>query len=579
MKKPLLSLLLLALGPFTIFSQEAVIPNGTFRPLDTLQCPFQPDSMVVWPVGWRLYQTQNNRWDGPIDSSHCISVALNELNSAVVGLQQVDPEKALFVRQSLPGEAGLLLSPDYIYELSASSIVDTSLTLSRANNCENELCSGIIAVVEIPDEAGTGTAQRLHRAHFDEPSFYGSSRASACLVTEYFPQNILRELIFKFTFEQLTPQSRLSLGFVGFEYPFFGINEVEELVFPPSAFSGESYRADFYEVARPGGSFYETPYLFMHEREVYPSSENITYIEARPEVPTDEAVSLEATIDRYQSLHFQPYTAIRGALVSPDDTIRHQFTLVGEGAEWCFLNGIELIVSDGAEVEFRSGTIHFAGLNSCMMFRDGGALRIPDNTRFVYGQDAKGALGLNKGGTIRIGRNSELVINNTLILANFLSGADRQVYMELNPGSRLTFGENARLIRQGHLQTGQMRLNVFMKGGILDDGNLSAYDRRLINRIYPDKNAILPADHLWILGNPARDQLVANIFNQQTEIVPARWMLHNLQGQLIRGGRFDARSGLNKLTIGLDGFAEGMYLLSAQLGQQPAAIRKVVVHR
>lgn len=576
MKKVLFpAMLMLAICSSSLLAQHLSFPNHDLRAMASIACPFNPDSTVVWPVGWMIYQTENDQWDGEVDSTRCISMIETSDLHPMVSLTSIDMDKALFIRQSHRGEDGIQLAPDFVYSLTGSINLSGTDTLSMGYTCAGDVCSGMIVVVEIPDESGVGMTRRVHKSVFERHS--QGINASTCLVTEYFSENILREVILKVKFA--TPPEGIGMTMYGIfsEAPFLGeVAGVEELVFTESTFTGEGYQANIENVAHPQNSFIDAPYLFLHEREVYPNVANLTYIEGRPEPPIAEPAELRVSVNPYQGIHFQPYTGIRGALVSPDDTLRHTLTLVNDGGDFCFPFVVELVVSDGAEVEFRSGHVDFQGPNSCIMFRDGGALVVPNNTRFVYGSEGLGALGLDKGGTIQIGKQSELVLNNTVVLSNFKTGADRQVYVELNPGSRLTFGQNAHLIRKGHVQTGQMKLNIYMNGGVLDDSHLSLAERQLIHRIYPDEEA---NDNDWvkILGNPVEGPLKLAV-SSIAQNLPASWSVYDMSGRRLADGQFPVDEKQHFQEILLPQVTAGMYILEMELGGERISKRFVKVH-
>lgn len=579
MKKLLFLLLILFLSSSNTFSQSLDIANSNFRFVEEINCPFHPLEKVTWPSRWMLYQTLDDTWNGPVDSSICISGRLVEDPTLefAIDLSQIDRSRALFVRQQFEGEKGIVLRENAIYESSVSIRLPPEDSLLIGNFCETNVCSGVILSVEIPDENGTATASRINTTNFSSPN-PNNYRASAgsCLITEYFPEgNVLRNVVLKFRFEDERLDTNLRLRYANI-YDLFSnfesVNLVEELVFPESTFDGTTYMARMEEVALPAAKPEFGAFLLLHEEGTYPKPGNETYIEARPEIPTSEPAQLRVRLTDYEPLHVQPYTELRGALVQENDTARHQLTLVGENSELCLASIIELVVGPGAELEFRSGNIEFAGPNSCIMLRDGGALSIPDNTRFVYGR-GEGALGLDKGGTIRIGHNSELVINNTAILANFVDGPDRQVYMDLLPGSRLTFGEKSRLIRKGHVEDGHMLLNVYMKGGLLDDRNLSARDRRLIRRIYP--NDTQDQDWVRLLGNPTHRRLGFSVEVLQND-ASIYWQVQDLNGRPLQQGRLNTLPGWNEHTIELGDSPTGLYILQVQ-GPSGTTTRKFIV--
>ena len=66
---------------------QAQIPNSNLKDLSAIPCPFDSSVEVAQPDYWRLYQTLDGNWDGPIDSTICISV---EQISSLYGGIRVD---------------------------------------------------------------------------------------------------------------------------------------------------------------------------------------------------------------------------------------------------------------------------------------------------------------------------------------------------------------------------------------------------------------------------------------------------------------------------------------------------------
>ena len=105
---------------------------------------------------------------------------------------------------------------------------------------------------------------------------------------------------------------------------------------------------------------------------------------------------------------------------------------------------------------------------SCLMFRNGASIQVADNGHLAYGKNGIGVLGLGSGGTIKIGKNASLTINNRIsIIKNPNSVYSGDIYMNLNKGSNLIFGQGASISNDEKSLNGG-HLCIYMNGGELD---------------------------------------------------------------------------------------------------------------
>jgi len=204
-----------------------------------------------------------------------------------------------------------------------------------------------------------------------------------------------------------------------------------------------------------------------------------------------------------------------------------------------------------------SGHIEFHGTTSCMIFKNRGNLTVAENTTFQYGNGGEGMLAICDGSTINIKKGGSLIIDNHMVLKTTGKKEDQQVFMELNPGSMLKFDENAKLSHVGLHP--EMRLNVYMKGGILEDHLLSETERKLINKIYPEPDA---QNNLMLSPNPASEYCNVSLIVENDGEVSLK--IIDMSGRLVQYFNKKIQKGYNEFEIDLHGLSTGMYLLKIE---------------
>lgn len=538
----------------TSLLQAQLLPNPTLI-TTTLPCPFDPSVEVTQPVGWRLYQTLDGKWDGPIDSTVCVSVEQLYIWGAIkIDLDQIDAARPLFIRCLLDDDNKIPLTPDWLF-LAQGYLEQGQVQLNQSNQCENGICTGVIAGIEIPDETGDSTQLRQYVGPYED--FYYAAY-STCMPTEKFSENYLREFIFKIQADtSATPPQDFSVtaSYMNLEM-MYEIGHIFDVTVPEFLWTGQEYHADLQYFSFDG--WYN--YLFMYGADTYPSLANPHFIDATPEENSPEPKVINLQVNEFESAYFQPFTYLRGGLVEGSDSVRHEANLVNLGGNLC-LNFIELIFEQNTSYVHHGGQIDITGSSGCMQFRNGGALEVADGATLHYGQQGHGMFALRTGGTIKIGKGATLLIDNTLALFPYRSDpADpetRQVYMELNPGATLAFGPHARIMRKFNPEE-DMRLNIYMNGGALDLGNLPAEDRALLNLIYPSPAPNI-AGNILLSPNPASDVLQCRYLAEGPSEL--RLEVVNSQGQALRQLVFETGKGYNFLEIPVADLAKGWYAL------------------
>ncbi len=464
--------------PFKLLHQEASYCN--------------PNEQIMVPDHFRVYQTVNDLWDAPVDSTRCFSFEGKPI-SAVLDLSPMDFQRPLFIQFLFDS---LMLLPDTIYDfyLNASYFHLNQLPVEYGIDCSNGVCTGFLAGVEIPDETGTGTTLRWYEMSTGPENY---DYFSYCFLTERFG-GTLRYLIFKLTLNDvLPPNAKLELFWGGVEIQWaLTFNAPNPLVATEDYFNGTSYDVDLIDFAP---DIYYNSMLFKYPDTTYPSSQNLGYydVEIFPNKPSPQVINLIAD-DNLQVL-FQPFTTLRGGLVE-GDTLRHQVNFIANGLTMCLGLIIDLIFDDGASFIYRSGDIRFLNHKACFMFRRGSRLKIDDGATFHYGNHKLGILAIYPDARLEFGRNATLIMDGRMMLFGYPHAPDMELHIELHPGQKLVFTEHARLMRVGWAYA-PVHLNVHMLGGELDDSRLSPADRSLIRRIYPDVSGRLD-QHVHISPNP-----------------------------------------------------------------------------
>ncbi|MCR9099164.1 MAG: T9SS type A sorting domain-containing protein [bacterium] len=565
--KKLYSLLLASCFGLCALHAQSLLENIYYNDLESRPCPYDESETVLWPVGWEIYQTANGLWDGPVDSTRCITVEADGFNPTI-DLGQIDPEQPLFIRSTDIQNPWLV--PNHIY-LSASNVQpNTGSILKLGTDCPGGLCSGLITRINIPAETEGERSDRTYKAGIDSDNF--NYYIESCITTERFEDQFLEAFVVKFTFdeEDLSGQI-LRLFYSDVEGTYDEANLFSQLIFPEWSFTGASYDATIGDVVE--GEPWAANYLGIYADTTYPSTDHPFFIEAQPEINPATPQELNLYTGDFGNLRFQPFTQVRGALVEGSDTVRHELNIINEGMDWCLGVIIDLVFDGSTNLVYGGGHLDFGGETACLMFLNGSELEVQPGTDLHYGADGDGLLGLGKGGQIVLGKDSRLFINNRVVLWNHEVSPDNQTYIDLQPGNHLEFGPLSRLERVGVQETGIL-LNVYMNGGTLDDSGLSPEDRLLINRIYP-KVAPRLLDNISVFPNPVGAELQWAYVADRAGTV--QWSCHNALGKIVREGAVSVSRGRNIFTAPFD-VPAGVYYLTVEAEEQRGTLPFVKPH-
>lgn len=539
------------------------IANHRFQDFEYRPCPYDESTTLYLPVGWELYRTLNDEWDGLRDSTACIGLVpdSNDATLSIVGMSTTRP---VFLRALITDENKPQLTPNWTYDISfyiqynASGILDFQ--------CADGDCSKLILGVEIPNADTTGTVLRQYDIEAS------SGQYEFCMGTEYFEENYLREVVLQLNFRQDTLTEHEVTFREFFSIPSFTVNLLPEtVVAPPWSFDGDSTYT--FSLNEAMGSTNYSGFLLTHDENSYPEIGNTTYYELAPAFPSEGQQTLNVYVDEAFPLIFAPFTSIRGSLREGSDSLRNTIHLFLPDQEIC-LPFVDIGFDTPVFLHPGSSGISFFSQQSCFSFSHGAQLAIGQDMDIVYGENSIGQLALGVDGRIVLEPNSSLMINNLLGLLDHHGLPTDQAWVELPRGSRLSFGPDARLMKKGAFaETGYMKLNVLMNGGELDDHYLSPEERSLINRVYPP--GITHTTHpIRIMTNPVNQQLDYEL------TIPAettfQWHLINAHGRTVKQGQKGAPKGISFHSIPVDDLPSGIYCLQVKVNNQ-FVVEKIVV--
>lgn len=538
-----------------------------------MTCTFDNTVTINAYKDWLVYQTLDDHWNGPIDSTICIS--LRSIPSEGIDLQTVDIERPIFIRSKLTESNKVWLQPNYIYDANAGAnyFGNNNASFQGGTDCADNFCSGIIVGIQIPDESGNSTAMRWYT---DVPGADASDgRFSTCIPTEYFDDNYIREFIIKLSLApntSLDKRVRLQRGRLDAGWsPYY----IDEVIADPSTFVDTSYNVPLYLVGYQNGPIWPAPnYLLLYtDMNSYPSSSSPAYVEARPSVNTPDPQTINLIVSDWETFIPQPFAILRGALVEGSDSIRHQVNLVNHTGDICMGGPVDFVFEDDTKYIHQGGHVNMEGLSSCMMFRNGGTFEVAEGTTMQYGQDGRGILALRSGGQLQLDKGSTLLFDGTLWLQGIPTAKhpDPQFYLDLKPGTSLIFGEHAIVLNANSISP-DVKLNVYMNGGTLDDSHLSADERLLIHQIYP-KPVERFSDNIKLLGNPITSVAPFEYISLGQEQLMLE--LYDLQGRYIAKKNYNTAEGYNRFEYDMSDMATGIYLANIKGNNGHATLKMV----
>lgn len=542
MKKNLSLLVCFLCLHFNIKAQTLPVPlNSNFSGAYLDTCLYDATQNVYVIPQWEVYQTTNDLWDGQRDTTHCIDAyTLGSGTTMTIPLLDIDPTKGLFVKSSISNGNAYPLLKNNIYRESldyyGANFIDT------ASICPEFVCTGAFIGVNIPDSTGLDTVIRWHKGIITN----NGQGPEFCFLTEKFDYNALQHIYFRFQVQTpINPNGSIIIYNTDImSMGMFPINLITHIDAPFNQY----YFGNF-----------DNSIIQYHDT-TYPSPNHISYIDVTP-VPQSTQVQM---INLYpqSGVFFQPFTAVRGDTVVGGNGIRHNL-------HWWLNNTscfpfIEVISEDKDIVTFqKQAKIEFGAHQSCMFFKKGSQMHFTDEVKFDYGQGAMGMLAWEEGMELKMDRGTELILHNQLMLKSLQ--ANTNVRIILPSGSKLRFSPTAGIHPTPGSPNQNVKLEVYMKGGILDDSQLSQEYKDKIIRIY-DKPMEDWAENVTIYPNPSNQEVYLKVTLAQNSFIELE--LNDSEGHILRTWTENLQKGENTVPLPAQTLARGIYFIKAKLGNE-----------
>ncbi|MDB5284350.1 MAG: hypothetical protein JWO06_3425 [Bacteroidota bacterium] len=407
--------------------------------------------------------------------------------------------------------------------------------------------------IDIPDATGTGRSFRKYTAPISNPS---SSDPLFCFPTERFMDQYLKSFVLQV---KAVGSFTESVAFSG-----FAVNSVDSLgtFLPEPIYLGDSMVAQFsnqLDITSPPYTNFGGPggtLLALYSDTTYPSPATYSHLRIFPTNPQDTVPEvIDVTMSPNFDLMFQPYTDFVAAKVYNHPDTTHTINLMLTGATYCISPFIEVMINPGTKFIYRSGHLDFGGPGSCMQFMPGTKLIVDTNATLNYAEATRGVLLLRENSSIELRPNSSLNLYGSMVLGEYDRWVSGQVYMTLPPFTTLRFEPGSHIINYSVDQ--KMRLNVYMKGGILDDSGLSDDEKLNINRIYDNQDLL--EDFVSIYPNPSSGSTGFKITAASDE--KGEIQIFNLQGQVVFNNSLQLQKGINIVSIAYGNLPTGEYIM------------------
>lgn len=475
----------------------------------------------------RMYSTTDDTWYGPEDSLLCYSL-IQIGSSWRFPTASVPTDRSVFFEIAL--DSALTLDTSTVYLL-------WSLLYSESESVHIRF--------EMPDSSGNDTVSTMI-----DMSFEDQFEQVICFPTQKIIGQRISGVIYEY--HSLGTNFNTYLNSPNLEPHFDGTQIIPQLTYPDINWG---------------------PNLVRYWHDIYPTADSVSYTDVMPYGNPTDSTLIQFYVYSDASLHFQDYTALRGALVEGSDSIRHGLDVILEG-NMC-LHWVEVLWEGGSHLVVDGGTIGIHGSSSCNLFGKGGGLTIRSGTKFHYGHNGVGMMALKTGGQLKIEPGAELIIDGPMFIYEYYEDPEpQQIYMELPVGAKLTFAEGSTLSNQ-FSKDGTMKLNIYMRGGDLDLSGLTAEEQQLINLIY-DKPSPQSWENLTVYPNPtAEDVQLLWVAEDMGEDLT--YEVFNQAGQLVLSGQLTTSTpGHNKLGLNTKNLVSGTYLIRLTGGGEVLARRRFV---
>ena len=509
-------------------------------PNQTRPCPWDSNVSMSTSANWDAYQTLNDRWDGPVDSSRCISTLSSKLN-----LSDINPAKPVFVRYRILSPNTFPLDPNelYINQYNPPFLSGNSTFLLADSTCPDQQCTSLHLGILIPDSLGTGTDTRWYSGNFSRDPF--TQQTGFCFPSEKFTTQSITELYFRFQFDQYDPTSVLTIPALDISEHFFFT-------------SVNRFTANFTPGASPAIQIFDQN-LMLHDDSTYPGPKNPFYIDVGIQPNSSQQERIFMYIEPFAYLTGQPFTELRGDTVMGGNGSRHQVVLINRGGTLCFAF-LELVFRQGNGFRHEKGNLSFQHPSGCMAFHPGSYLEVAAGEHFTYGQDGLGVLLLREGMEMRLEQQASLTIANRLVLDAI--SQDGNVHIYLAPGRKLAFEKSAKILVGGQSANPDAKLIVHLRGGELDISPLAALSRKRISIVEEGHFSKLFEDATILYD---KEEPFVSFYANENMLVELS--VHDIHGRIVWEKNFQLNQGKQLLAIPREQLHTGVYVIRLANGK------------
>lgn len=484
MKKLILSILL-----FSVLHLNAQWGSFYINPSTKTQpCIYDSTVTINAYQSLDIYQTSNNKVDGPRDSV-CFTLANNNLQ-----LDMIDLNRPLFFRLKSNADIGdTLLLSNGLYTLSYSFGAQEGGFL-KPTDCANGGCSKLVVVTR---EKWAGTGQDTIRSS----EFYGDIVHNQCILEDNicFPtSNWYHIVLIDLWWEvYLNPDIAItSKSFVGFNgassHPQDLVNKITAL--KPVTLPVINNQVEI----NPGhlvSNIFGPNFLFVHSLPGIPSNQNRDDKKIVLSPNPSEVVDITLKLV-YEDFYFQEFTSIGPSKVEGNDILYHRLNILQDGGDMC-MESIDLAIGDGTSFRYKKGNIEFSDKSACIFFKKGSTFEILPGSKLVYGHKTMGMLGWADA-TIKLNEASTLIFDGTLLL----NGQNNKgSTVELKHNARLVFGDHASVKTLGDSDE-KVRVKAFTYQ--IDWGSLSAEER---SHFILETPLVAETTDMHLYPNPASSEI------------------------------------------------------------------------
>ncbi len=537
----------------SFYYSAAQIDQLQFLSEEPLLCIDSVTSLIGYH-NWEAYQTLDGTWNGPRDSTICISLYHStEIYNPSILFDEIDLSRPVYIRalfDSLP-----TLTPHKIYYVYHNQF-SSEYEITDTTYCENGWCEGIMVGIQTPSDDVDSTDLsnvKYYSQNFDE--FGGCSTIDMCVPTELFDSlNYLKEFIVKVKYDGINNANSTSVG----AFDFISTSDCTSLV--DSAFLVNHYS--------PLNTYYLTEGMSCFDGYCYlgsaalikwdgagiPSDTNLYYLDVPALYDPSNQQIITINIWDSEGLIFEPFTQIRGALVDGSDSVRHTLSINNWG-QFCLGYGFsEFITAPGGTFSHHKGMIA-TPFGSCMRFEYDATLRIAENASLHYGMYGNGMLAMNAGSKIDLQNNASLHFGNIFSLWDYPGQTNPEnIHIYLKKGNSLVFDKYSSIVNRS--LDSRMKLVVHLQGGYLDISNLDENSKKHLVVEYNRPDAQM--EILSMYGNPLSD-LNFTLHSNHSGIANAD--VFDAMGKKVMTVQLTLNEGFNQIQIPLPSIAAGTYVL------------------